>query len=187
MRKTAIVISFLSFCSISFGQFPGSVDSLYTFIKFNSVLRTKVNWENIDNDFNEQIKNAQSLTDTMNCFSTVLKSLNDVHSQIYLNNQCYGHYPHFDDATLARLKPLNDKAISLTNQIDVKHLTHGIGYIRVPSFQVFDPVQINNFAQSLSDSINQLSRKSAKGFIIDLRLNGGGNIYPMLPGLSLFL
>ncbi len=187
IRKLVIPLFLTSICSISFGQFPGSVDSLYAFIKSNSVLRTTVNWKEIDITFNEQINEAQSLHDTMKSFVSVLERLNDVHSQIYLNSQFYGHYPNFADSILTWLKPLNDKAISQTNKIHSELLLNSVGYIRVPSFQVFDQNQINNFAQSLSDSVIKLSGKCKEGYIIDLRLNGGGNIYPMLSGLSLFL
>jgi carboxyl-terminal processing protease len=173
--------------SISFGQLPIPVDSLYTFIKFNSIHRTTVDWKQVDKSFREQLKTAKSINDTMNCFVTVLKSLNDVHSQIFLNNRFYGHYPSFDDSVLVWLKPLNDKAISVTNKVYTQNIMKGIGYIRVPAFQIFDSKQINAYAQTLADSITKLSKKSKKGFIIDLRLNGGGNIYPMLSGLSQLL
>jgi len=186
--KNSLLILLMSYINpIAYGQFPGSVDSLYTFIKFNSIHRNKVDWKPIDVHFEQNIQHAKSIKDTMNCFVSVLEELNDVHSQIYLNNQYYGHYLQFDDSTLAWLKPLNDKAISQTNQIQTKCLLDKIAYIRVPSFQVYDPKQINMYAQSLYDSVMQFTSKKVKGFIIDLRLNGGGNIYPMLSGLSPFL
>ena len=187
MRKVIILLFLTSFYSNSFGQFPGSVDSLYTFIKYNSVLRLTVDWKQIDKTFKEQIESSKSLKDTMNCFVAVLEVLNDVHSQIYLNNQFYGHYPHFDDSVLVWLKPLNARAISETNKIHSEIIEDKIGYIRVPSVQIYDPTQINSYAQSLSDIVTELSSKCKKGFIIDLRLNGGGNLYPMLSGLSQFL
>lgn len=187
MKKPILLLLLTTLTAVSFGQFPCPADSLYTFIKSNSVLRVTADWKTIDETFHKQIKNATSLQDTMECFVTVLESLNDVHSQIYLNNQYYGNYPNFDDTTLVRLKPLNDQAVSITNQIHTELLPNKIAYVRVPSFQVFDQQQINSYAQSLSDSISKLATNSAKGFIIDLRLNGGGNIYPMLSGLSLLL
>ncbi|MBK9727521.1 MAG: S41 family peptidase [Saprospiraceae bacterium] len=187
MKRTILIFAFCNFTTISFGQFPGSVDSLYSFIKSNSILRNKVDWKPIDHNFNYQITNSKNIQDTMKCFVSVLESLNDVHSQIYLKNQYFGHYPQFDDTTLAWIIPLNDKAILSTNQIYTSFLPNRIGYVRVPSFQVYDPKQINYSAQSLYDSINNIAVKKPKGFIIDLRLNGGGNIYPMLSGLSVLL
>jgi hypothetical protein len=184
MKRLTIIIVFTINQTIGFGQFPISVDSLYTFIKFNSIHKTTVDWKQIDKSFYDQIQNAKSVNDTINCFVTVLKSLKDVHSQIYFNNQFFGHYPSFHDSIMVWLKPLNDKAISETNKIYTQNLVKGIGYVRVPSSRVFTSEQINNFAQSLADGITSLLNNSSKGIIIDLRLNGGGNIYPMLSGLS---
>ncbi len=187
MKKIIFIFILTNFSSDSFGQFPGSVDSLYTFIKSNSVYRNTVDWSPIDTAFRRSLINAQSLKDTMNCFVYVLDKLNDVHTQIFLNNQYYGNYPKFEDTTLIWLKPLNDKAVSITNRIYTELLPNKIAYVRVPSMQVYDKKQINNYAQSLYDSVNKFAFKELKGFIIDLRLNGGGNIYPMLSGLSSFL
>lgn len=184
MKRTKLIILLAGLNTVAYGQFPGLVDSLYMFIKSNSILRNTVDWKPIDETFEKKIKSAQSLHDTMHCFVTVLEKLNDVHSQIYLNNRYYGHYPSFDDTTLSWLRPLNDKANSLTNQVHTELFPNKIAYVRVPSFQVYDQLQINNYAQSLFDSICKLAVVNAKGFIIDLRLNGGGNIYPMLSGLS---
>jgi carboxyl-terminal processing protease len=39
-------------------------------------------------------------------------------------------------------------------------------------------------AQRLNDSLCYLLNKNAKGIIVDLRLNGGGNMYPMMLGLQ---
>ncbi len=129
MKGWTITLLLILNYSISFGQLPVPADSLYTFIKFNSIHRTTVDWKQIDQSFNEQIKVAKSLHDTMNCFVTVLRSLNDVHSQIYLNNQYYGHYPSVADSILGWLKPLNDKAIAGTNEIHSEILVKEIGYI----------------------------------------------------------
>jgi carboxyl-terminal processing protease len=187
MKKIIFLFLLTNFTTASFGQFPAPVDSIYTFIKSNSAYRNTVDWTPIDIAFRKNLMDAKSLKDTMNCFVFVLDKLNDVHTQIFLNNQYYGNYPQFDDTILTWLKPLNDKAVSVTNKIHTQLLTNKIGYVRVPSIQAYNKKQINNYAQSLYDSINKFALKKLKGFIIDLRLNGGGNIYPMLSGLSSFL
>ncbi len=170
-----------------FGQFPIHVDSLYTFIRYNSIWRNTVDWDQVDDTFHREIPTARSLHDTMQCFVKVLEELNDVHSQIYLNQQYYGHYPAFDEATLKHLIPLNDRAVAATNQIRTDWLASRYVYVRVPGMQVFDNGQINAFAQNLHDSIQAYASRKVKGFVIDLRLNTGGNIYPMLSGLSALL
>lgn len=186
--KTLLNILLLSLmCSFTFGQFPVHVDSLYTFMKYNSAHRHSVNWVEVDILFRQKIEDAKTLQDTMKCFVMVLEKLNDVHSQIFLNNQYYGHYPSFDETQLQWLKPQNNNAIKLTNQIYTELLPDKIGYIRIPGIQIQNPEEINYYAQHLYDSIALLARNGSKAYIIDLRINGGGNVYPMLAGISSFL
>lgn len=172
-------------CSV--GQFPIAVDSLYSFIKYNSIHRNKVDWNKIDNIFNEDINTSKSLKDTVKCFVKVLEELNDVHSQIYLNNEAYSYYEQYDDTINNWLRPLIEKSSNQINKIYTKKFEEKYAYILIPGMQVHDKIQINKLAQSLSDSIAKYSSTKIKGFIIDLRLNGGGNLYPMLSGLNLLL
>ncbi len=169
------------------GQFTTSVDSVYTFIKSNSIHRNSADWNKIDKQFQENIRNARSIRDTLNCFVFVLEKLNDVHSQIYFKNQYYGHYPSFADTILVKLKPLTELANFYTNKILTRFLTNKIAYVQVPSIQISDPLQINSMAKSLYDSVHYYLEHDATAFILDLRLNGGGNLYPMLSGLSAIL
>lgn len=169
------------------GQFPIPVDSVYSFMKRNSVFRNTVNWEKTDRDFVTCIRSAKTLNDTMNCFVWMLKELNDVHTNIFINNQYYGHYNPVDSATYVRIKPLRERATSEANKPFLSLLNKEYVYVRVPAYSTYDPVQINKFGQALYDSICSYDNKKIKGFIIDLRLNGGGNMYPMLCGISSLL
>ncbi len=187
MKKHLFYLLFILPGATSFAQFPASVDSVYTFIKYNSVHRNSVDWNLIDKQFRKQISAASTLSDTMSCFVKVLESLNDVHTQIYLNNQYYGHYPAFGDSAMARLLPLIEKAGAETNQVQTARPASGIAYLRVPTYMVSDAQQVTAYAQALRDSVEALCREQAKGLIIDLRLNGGGNLYPMLSGLGCLL
>jgi len=64
-----------------------------------------------------------------------------------------------------------------------KMLTANIGYLRVPGMML-DTSQYNKKAQQLTDSLCALQQSGATKIIIDLRLNGGGTMFPMIAGLS---
>lgn len=179
-----LIVLTLLFSTETFPQLPVHTDSLYIFIKSNSIHRTSVDWQKTDSAFQNCVKSATSPDDTMNCFVRVLEALNDVHSQIWLNNKVYGNYPRFDDTSLAILTPLTKKSEQMTNVISCYELPDSIPLIRVPSFILSDFSQVGHFAKALYDSIIYYGSKKVRGFIIDLRLNGGGNLYPMLSGLS---
>ena len=62
-------------------------------------------------------------------------------------------------------------------------LADHIGYINVPGIQVLDEVRIRTFADTLISLLADLDSAGACGWIVDLRENTGGNMFPMLSGL----
>jgi carboxyl-terminal processing protease len=66
-----------------------------------------------------------------------------------------------------------------------KYIGDGIGYLRVPMFATFDVKACSNFAEKVQDQIKLLEEgQPIKAWVIDLRNNRGGNIFPMIKGLS---
>lgn len=57
-----------------------------------------------------------------------------------------------------------------------------VGYLRVPSFS--GPATNSTLADSLQLAIAELERTGACGWIVDLRWNTGGNVWPMLAGIG---
>lgn len=67
-------------------------------------------------------------------------------------------------------------------------LPGGIGYISVPGFGSTNDSAMTVFAQNIQDLIRELdSKNTIRGWIVDLRKNTGGNMYPMIAGLGPFL
>jgi C-terminal processing protease CtpA/Prc len=62
-----------------------------------------------------------------------------------------------------------------------------VGYLLVPSFggeDSFDPAKASQFANRLHDHIRRLDQSGATAWIVDLRFNSGGNMWPMLAGVG---
>ena len=62
-------------------------------------------------------------------------------------------------------------------------LPGGYGYIDVPAFLGEDSLG-KAYANKLQDAIRLSDRDGLKGWIVDIRLNEGGNMYPMIAGLG---
>jgi hypothetical protein len=156
-------------------------------MKNQSVFRNRVDWTATDNAFDQCLSVAHSTNDTINCFVKVLEILDDVHSHIMFNDQYYGFYHPVDDTIYQRIRPLKEKSIAQTGifQIALFHDTYV--YVRVPAINAYGQEDINRYGQALADSICKYALTLIKGLIIDLRLNGGGNMYPMLAGLHALL
>lgn len=186
IKFTFIILVFT--ISHTWSQFPAHVDSVYTFMKYNSIHTNYANWTVVDSVFKTKISAAKNLDDTMNCFVYVLENLNDVHSYLILNNKSWGYYKASEDENFSRkVRDLYALAIKTLNTVKIQLLPDHIGYIRVPGFSIYGVDNVNYYSQALRDSVNRLIEQKATKFILDLRLNSGGNLYPMIAGLSTFL
>jgi carboxyl-terminal processing protease len=117
---------------------------------------------------------------------SVFEQMNDFHSQITYNNRQFSNYPMFDDSTLKYLQPLVMLSQTQNGIIKTKLLLNEFVYIQVPGIQALGD-QINEYAKALSDSICIYKDRNIKGFIVDLRLNSGGQLSSMIAGLNSLL
>jgi C-terminal processing protease CtpA/Prc len=168
-------------------QFPVSVDVVYDFIKSNSIHRQKVDWGAMDQEFWTAVSSARNLNDTMEAFVLVLKALDDVHSQLYLNNQYYGYWHPTEESNSPTLTNLVENARATIGIIKDTLLEEKYAYVRVPGIKANGFAEVNVYARAIRDTIDYYGRKDVKGFVLDLRLNMGGNMYPMLSGLGCLL
>ena len=78
-------------------------------------------------------------------------------------------------------KVSNPKGIEPEYQL----INNNIGYIMVPGFNSANKEIANNFAEKIQNMIKKLdSENNIKGWVVDLRKNTGGNMYPMIAGLG---
>lgn len=60
----------------------------------------------------------------------------------------------------------------------------GVAYVRVPSFAGGTPLQQVEFAETLRSIVQRNDEAGVCGWVVDLRQNSGGNLWPMLAGLG---
>ena len=66
------------------------------------------------------------------------------------------------------------------------HTLNNIGIVRVPALFNFESTSTcsKEYVAQLTKVIHNLDKINVNGWVIDLRFNNGGNMYPMLAGLS---
>ena len=166
-------------------QFPVGIDIVYDFIKTNSIHRYQVNWAIEDHQFWSAISAAHTLSDTMDAFTHVFKDLDDVYSQLHYNGHNYGYVKTIDGNDADRLRHLNELAKGTNSIIRAELLDNQYAYIRIPGYDVYNATESSQLGWILRDTIDYYgNQKKVKGFILDLRLNNGGNLNPMMNGLS---
>lgn len=59
-----------------------------------------------------------------------------------------------------------------------------VGYLVVPEFGTADSTRSTAYADSLQSAIRNLDARGVCGWIVDLRTNSGGNMWPMIAGVG---
>ena len=66
-----------------------------------------------------------------------------------------------------------------------KYLGNGIGLVKVPECLTFNNTKDKDFANTIRYQIKKIDTENEiVGWVIDLRNNGGGNMWPMIAGLN---
>lgn len=88
--------------------------------------------------------------------------------------------------THSRLTSPTDAPASLDSQPipTVDPLDGGVVSLTLPAFSGADESQIEEYVTSAWDSIQTLSSEARCGWIVDVRGNSGGNVWPMLGAIS---
>jgi hypothetical protein len=58
-----------------------------------------------------------------------------------------------------------------------------VGYLRMPGLSGTDPEATRQFAASVCRRLEEMAKEASRGVIVDLRVNTGGNMWPMVSGL----
>ncbi len=133
-------------------------------MEVNSIKTTKINWDEFRKDVFNKAKYINSIDSTYPIIRYAIKNLGDNHSFFVENyseiiNKFKTNYP------FSRL------------------LENNIVYIYIPSI-IGNESTTKEYATRLYNYIKSYSTKNVIGWILDLRENNGGNMWPMLAGLS---
>ena len=186
--KFKLLIFILIFFQIQtgFGQLSDSIkihiDSSLLILKQNSLYANKVDWEHLKLQVYDSAKIATTKAQTFTALKIAFNALDDKHAAYY---QYEDEYKVENKLLLARYSDSIKFAWSRGPRIYSK-MINNIAYINVPFIGVNKQTDIDKFANWIYNAVVELDKNNPKGWILDLRLNGGGNIRPMLAGLALF-
>lgn len=136
----------------------------------NSINRNQINWTDFRAQVFARVQGAQTIADTYPAISLALGLLNDQHS----------FYTTAEGMGIGNPSSRRCAAASVSRPA----LPGDIGYVRVTAFSGTDAAAVRTFADSVQDQIRLADRSNLAGWIVDLRGNGGGNMWPMLAGVG---
>ena len=144
------------------------LDELIGIMQSSSINRLTIDWAAFRANVFAQATTAQTVPDTYNAIRTALTQLNDGHSSyrttsggtiFVANRSCFAS----NGATPA--------------------LPATIGYVKVTAFSG-GGAEATAFAAGIQNAIASADRDGLVGWIVDLRGNGGGNMWPMIAGIG---
>jgi len=179
-----ILLGFIFISHLSFSQ---TNDSIRTFIdkSFDFIETNSINTANIGSIKSWLYAESEKLTSTDSLaplYEEVFKRLNDYHGNLKYKGKTYGwQAPLNIENTYVKNRLKNAKSVVSTV------LNGEFGYIRIPGNNDFAFKKVDSIASDIVAHINKVNATEIKGWIIDLRFNTGGNMYPILLGLKDFI
>ncbi|MDW3652096.1 MAG: S41 family peptidase [Bacteroidia bacterium] len=137
----------------------------------NSLKRKEIDWPALRTEVTELVGAAQNTSDTYEGIRRALTRIDDKHSffRTPFGSFISGENGLICQAPIVREPPLPDD----------------IGYVRIRSFSgASNDSRAISFAEAIQNSIRDQDSSNIKGWIVDLRGNGGGNMWPMLAGVG---
>lgn len=187
MKSTNLFLFFALLIGQAKAQMPNPalrpcLDSVLHFAQTNALKRDEVNWDSIRALVYARAAGAQAPGDLGPAYCALLGALGDDHGRFVYQNNVIGYWygelkenqkdidPNMWGAVQGGLYPIRSAILS-----------DSVGYLRLPGLSVGDNVQM---AAEIRWHFNILLDQGATCWIIDLRGNGGGNIFPMLEGIG---
>ena len=158
------------------------IDTSLLILEKNSLYGKKLNWIKTRKQVYDAAANARTKVQTFNALKIAFDALGDKHAAYYQYDDQYRlANPALMDRYSDSIKAAWQKGPRILNQ-----MIDGIAYISIPFIGVGKQEDIDKYANRIYDAVLALEKNNPTGWIIDLRLNGGGNIRPMLAGLAMF-
>lgn len=150
------------------------LDEFFDIVMMHSLRKNLVDWEWLRQSTYKKAKEAQTTSDCYKPIEYALAQLGDQHSFLVKPET---------------VKLWSSKASQQSNTFKFEFargelIENQFGYISLPGITTGNKEVMQNFADSLQQLIAQIDEYNPKGWIVDLRDNGGGNCWPMLAGIG---
>lgn len=144
------------------------IKSALDIIEARSFKKDKINWKDFRSKVLKYGRNDKTIDDAHNTIKYALLLLHDGHS-FFVSGKDYSKQLYASPTE--KIKAIES---NFENQI---------GYIKIPGFIGTDSL-CKAYADRLQQIIKEIDKNNLNGWIIDLRNNTGGNMWPMLLGIG---
>lgn len=133
----------------------------------NSIRKDSIDWSEIRKNSKKRIKGIKTIEQSYPIIEDIIDEIGDNHSFLL---------------TKSLEKKIQEKYRFLP-KVESKVIDGDIAYIKIPSFFGEDSLSVR-FASLIQNKIKSMDDTLIRGWIVDLRENSGGNMWPMYLGLA---
>lgn len=159
------------------------LDKSLQIIEANALNSKKVNWQKLRQDVYARVSGAKRYEDILPVYPYIFEQIDDHHGSLKYKSKSYSWNK--------RGGPMVNDAIKVATRkysfIRSERIAKDIGYILIPGNSDFRGQGMDSISSAVKMAIAKINDHNIKGWIIDLRVNTGGNMYPMIAGLTEFL
>lgn len=159
-----------------------TLDSIIAVAKQHSLYKHTVKWDSVESVMTSNLK-GDSISAIIEPVEYMFNELKDFHGALYVNGNRYNSY-YKTDYHYPVDRDLYNSINSMRSEVNGELLDGQIAYVKIPHFYTANQEQISTYTSEVRSVICNLKRNNPIGWIIDLRLNIGGNMYPMISGLG---
>lgn len=141
------------------------------YLEMGSVNRKIIDWDSVRTQVYTKASNAITTKDTYEAIELAISLLQENHS-FFQRPDIVAHLKNKRD----------DQAIDII-QKNSKLIHNHIGYLLIPSCCCYSKSAMEEYALSIQKEIQALDKNNLSKWIVDLRGNLGGNMWPMVLGL----
>lgn len=192
MKKYIVGLIFTHTVLFADAQLKSAADSVHflldTTIKImqrKALVADKVDWVKLSTELKQQTARVSNVKQAAFAFTRLFDELKDIHGAFFYRDTMFRSSGKIKN--LNKINEITNTELKKGAKLVATMLSNRIAYIRIPVVLVQDTLKVVQYANRLNDSVVSLMQQKPLGLIIDLRLNQGGNMYPMIAGLrSLF-
>jgi hypothetical protein len=173
------------------------LDAALKVMQENFFYKDKIDWPQLRRETLSQAAGAQTPVDTYPAIRFALAKLGDHHSYLQLTQELTREealrQPKLANPSTMPKPPARKQTFPFPSPFRTRRVPEGamvvtsarpVAQVVVPLFASDDRKDQDGFATKVQDVIAELASKSPCGWIVDLRGNGGGNIWAMLAGVG---
>ncbi len=177
--KKHLLIGWLLCCGIAYTEAQEApaiapaaesyLNEVLDLMEANSIHRKTIDWANFRGKVFEKARALQTVDEAYKGIREALTLLEDNHSFVLES----------DGSVLAVRGTVQCDAVA----VPTVSVPETVGYVKISSFSGFEE-EARDFAQNIQDQIRSIDAPTIEGWIVDLRGNSGGNMWPMLAGIG---